>query len=106
MRPTCAVAPDLWFSEDYGPALRVCASCPLREPCLEEALACGAPWGVWGGTTPAQRRRMKPRRARVVACGTPAGYERHRATGDPPCGPCRAAHAERKRDYRARKAVR
>ncbi|MFC0080943.1 WhiB family transcriptional regulator [Aciditerrimonas ferrireducens] len=40
-------------------ALRVCARCPVAEPCLWQAMvheqATGIRAGVWGQTTPAQR---------------------------------------------------
>jgi WhiB family redox-sensing transcriptional regulator len=46
-------------------ALRVCAACPVREPCLRWALEHGPVPGVWGGTTEAGRpagRRARPGR--------------------------------------------
>jgi WhiB family transcriptional regulator, redox-sensing transcriptional regulator len=52
--------PDAWFP-DYHPAaavLRVCAACPVRPECLGQALADREMHGVWGGTTPAQRRQL------------------------------------------------
>ncbi|MFZ1489804.1 MAG: WhiB family transcriptional regulator [Ilumatobacteraceae bacterium] len=42
----------LFFSDDLVDIARakaICARCPLREPCLEGALARVEPWGVWGG---------------------------------------------------------
>ncbi|MGH9062315.1 MAG: WhiB family transcriptional regulator [Acidimicrobiales bacterium] len=33
----------------------------MREPCLAEALAAGEAWGVWGGLTPVERRRLRRR---------------------------------------------
>ena len=57
----------LWFGSDDdsdgderngpGQARRVCAACPVREECLEVAVR-EDHWGVWGGTTRAERRRM------------------------------------------------
>lgn len=35
-----------------------CITCPVREPCLVHALICDEELGVWGGTTPNQRRRF------------------------------------------------
>ena len=45
-------------------ALSVCQRCPVREPCLDIALThrVEADVGIWGGTTPGQRRQL--RRAR------------------------------------------
>lgn len=37
-------------------ARNVCAACPVRAPCLAEALAGGDDTGVWGGFTPRERR--------------------------------------------------
>jgi WhiB family transcriptional regulator, redox-sensing transcriptional regulator len=47
-------------------ARRVCAGCPVRQECLETALAHGDTMtGLWGGTTPTERKQM--RRGRAVA---------------------------------------
>src|SRR5581483_2696450 len=34
----------------------LCRTCPSREPCLAFALATGQALGVWGGTSPEDRR--------------------------------------------------
>ncbi|MGP3913530.1 WhiB family transcriptional regulator [Nonomuraea sp. 10N515B] len=39
-------------------AKSVCHRCPVREPCLEYALATRQAYGVWGGTDPEQRREL------------------------------------------------
>ncbi len=42
----------LFFSEqldDIARAKAICAECPVREPCFENALARREPYGVWGG---------------------------------------------------------
>jgi WhiB family redox-sensing transcriptional regulator len=36
----------------------VCAVCPVRQACLEHALAHREREGVWGGTTERERRRI------------------------------------------------
>jgi WhiB family redox-sensing transcriptional regulator len=43
-------------------AKRVCAGCPVTADCLSWALRAGEPAGIWGGTTPEERRylRLKP----------------------------------------------
>lgn len=57
---TAVFFPD---SEDAaGPALAICATCPVREECLEFALATRQDDGVWGGLTETQRRRLRRRR--------------------------------------------
>lgn len=37
-------------------AKKVCASCPVIEPCRRHALATREPYGVWGGLTEDERR--------------------------------------------------
>ncbi len=45
---------------------QLCASCSVRQECLETALSdANTTVGLWGGTTPTGRRRM--RRARALA---------------------------------------
>jgi hypothetical protein len=40
-------------------AQAVCAGCAEREPCLAWALAHDEQLGIWGATTPGQRRRLR-----------------------------------------------
>jgi len=56
---------DVFFPENGAhvrPAKALCARCPVRDACLEYALNDPAlhivGTGVWGGTTPPQRRRL------------------------------------------------
>ena len=49
---------------DYGPALAVCAACPVVEPC--RLAGSQEPWGVWGGTTPEERGFMNGQRCHTV----------------------------------------
>lgn len=59
--------PGLFFAEGNGDgtavALRICAGCPVSDECLEWALAARAAFGVWGGTTEQDRRRLQRRSA-------------------------------------------
>lgn len=58
--------PDLFFpisEDDAGPALAHCSGCDLRAICLAWALKNGERYGIWGGLTEQQRRRI----ARYVA---------------------------------------
>ena len=67
-RPWVALAacrerdPELFFAGSEGgdatAAQRICAGCPVRDQCLEWALDARAPFGVWGGTTEQERRRL------------------------------------------------
>jgi WhiB family redox-sensing transcriptional regulator len=40
-------------------AKRICATCPVRTPCLQYALATREPWGIWGGQTAEERSAME-----------------------------------------------
>jgi WhiB family redox-sensing transcriptional regulator len=67
-RAACfSTSPNLFFSDTQGEssreALAVCAACPVRSECLAYALDNNEILGVWGGTTPKQRRRMQRRNA-------------------------------------------
>lgn len=59
--------PDLFFGDGNGEATaiarRICAGCPVREECLDWALEARASFGVWGGTTEQERRRLARRSA-------------------------------------------
>lgn len=56
---------SLWFpTRSRGPkgsaeAKAVCSGCPVRVECLEYALKEDMSYGIWGGTTPTERKRMK-----------------------------------------------
>lgn len=42
----------------------ICVACPVRQPCLEYALANRERDGIWGGATEKDRRRMIRQRRR------------------------------------------
>ena len=48
-------------------ARRICATCPMKEPCLEYALANRIDHGVWGGCSERERRRILKRRRQAKA---------------------------------------
>ena len=53
--------PGLFFSldeDDVAEALSTCRQCRVRGPCLSYAITHGERFGVWGGTTEGERRRM------------------------------------------------
>jgi hypothetical protein len=55
-----------WHSEDLRlqrRAAALCQPCTLLQVCRAFALASGATEGVWGGTTPADRRRLRRKAA-------------------------------------------
>ena len=47
--------------EPAEPARRICAACPVREPCLEFALRHGITHGIWGGLAERDRRALRTR---------------------------------------------
>jgi WhiB family redox-sensing transcriptional regulator len=47
-------------------ARRICATCPVKDQCLEHALVNRIDHGVWGGCSERERRRILKRR-RVAA---------------------------------------
>lgn len=66
----CAeIDPELWFPEKGGDgglkAMALCRTCPLQFACLEYAVSEGITYGVWGGTTPNERRRLIASRRRM-----------------------------------------
>lgn len=104
--------PELFFPDRGGPsaalaaqAKAICASCPSRVPCLEEAIRDNEEFGVRGGLTPRERRRLRRDRGLTPAWapkeqpirhGTTGGYLAHRRRGEIPCDECRlAASADR-----------
>nr|WP_326957434.1 MULTISPECIES: WhiB family transcriptional regulator [Brevibacterium] len=56
--------PEAFFPEKGGStreAKKVCASCEVRAQCLEYALANDERFGIWGGLSERERRRLKKR---------------------------------------------
>jgi WhiB family redox-sensing transcriptional regulator len=71
------VDPEAWFPEvsnEYNPAVSICASCPVQRQCLKMSFDIRAEYGIWGGL-PAHKRvkkqrsyinRSKPDRERMI----------------------------------------
>ena len=58
--------PDIFHppetERNYGPALAVCSTCPVADPCLRLGMAADDnryQYGVFGGKTPADRKRLR-----------------------------------------------
>ncbi len=66
-RANClGVDPDLFFPErgaSTKEAKAVCNGCEVRLECLEYALAHGEKFGIWGGMSERERRRLRRQRA-------------------------------------------
>jgi WhiB family redox-sensing transcriptional regulator len=74
------VDPDLFFPERGGStreAKEVCRGCVVREDCLEYALANGEKFGIWGGMSERERRRV--RRARALSARQAASLSKSTA---------------------------
>jgi WhiB family redox-sensing transcriptional regulator len=50
--------------EAVTPIKTICSVCPVVQPCLEYALKSGEKFGVWGGTSERERRRIRGLRGR------------------------------------------
>lgn len=59
----CAqVDPEAWYPEKGGStrdAKRICEDCPVRAECLNYALAHDERFGIWGGKSERERRKLK-----------------------------------------------
>ena len=94
----CAsVDPELFFPEKGGStadAKRVCRACPVRAECLEFALANDERFGIYGGLSERQRRRLKDARRATAPRRCPAGLHDMTAWNTAPFGKCRACAQE------------
>lgn len=64
-RALCAQTdPEAFFPEKGGStreAKRVCEACEVRQECLEYALAHDERFGIWGGLSERERRKLRRR---------------------------------------------
>jgi WhiB family redox-sensing transcriptional regulator len=61
--------PDIFYpldEEDTDEAKAVCATCTVRESCLEHALGYREKEGIWGGASERERRRIIRQRRRTA----------------------------------------
>jgi WhiB family transcriptional regulator, redox-sensing transcriptional regulator len=66
-RAACrGIDPEVFYpvsdEDEAWEAKAICAQCPVRQACLEYALANREREGVWGGTTERERRRIHRQR--------------------------------------------
>ncbi len=62
--------PEAFFpdkGESTKEAKRICSDCPVKQPCLDFALANDEKFGIWGGLSPKERRRLKKLDERTTA---------------------------------------
>ena len=58
--------PEAFFPEKGGStreAKKICSGCEVKAECLEYALSSQEPYGVWGGLSERERRRLRRREA-------------------------------------------
>jgi WhiB family redox-sensing transcriptional regulator len=60
-RAACADSdPDLFTTDELTLGVQlICARCPVQGECLDYALDHDERFGVWGGVTPGERRRLR-----------------------------------------------
>lgn len=74
-RPACSGMGDLFFPDDETiirvkerrtkTAKALCAVCPILAQCRDGALKRAEPYGIWGGTDPAERRAIRRQQAKA-----------------------------------------
>lgn len=96
-RALCAQTdPESFFPEKGGStreAKKVCLACEVRSECLEYALSNDERFGIWGGLSERERRRLR-RRPPSEAGHRPAAE--HRDRGTPPRRNIRSTRKPRK----------
>jgi hypothetical protein len=102
--------PDLWFAETpagVAAATALCSVCPVRAECLTSSLTCGDAVGVWGGTTPAQRRAIAAERGlrRPSVHGAAQHGQRSAYNAGCRCQPCTRANTAYVHGWRAERAT-
>ena len=113
--------PELWYPEKGGDNTRakaICAGCFVAAECLDYALTANERFGIWGGLSERERRRLSgttaheqrdlARKKAPAPHGTEARYRAHYRAGETPCAACvEAANLARnfKNQHRPRKDV-
>lgn len=109
----CFGSPLAWWfphKNDETPALEICARCPVRQECLNDAIATGeTTYGIRGGLTPTERGKLSQKQDPTVKlclhCETPLPPGSHwNAQVHDACRQAykNARHLERNRARRAR----
>lgn len=65
----CKRHPEVEFFPGRGESLdgakNICRRCPVREQCLDYALATNQEHGIWGGESERERRRLRRKRGLI-----------------------------------------
>ena len=59
--------PDKSDNSDAAIARSICALCMHKQECLDWAIATNEEFGIWGGASPRQRRRIKEKRKKSIS---------------------------------------
>jgi WhiB family transcriptional regulator, redox-sensing transcriptional regulator len=80
--------PELAREMREDQARQICAGCPLRLECLDEALRLTVRYGIWGGMNWDERLRERRRRTRLASgrAGARAGGRMVRPRAIPAAG--------------------
>lgn len=78
--------PDLFFparGEDTSEAKAVCRECAVQGECLEWSIAHGEKFGIWGGASERERRKLRrsgliPITKKCRTCGQPFAASNYR----------------------------
>lgn len=104
------MATEIFFPDrgiSTNPAKAICAGCTVRAECLEHSMTQPERFGIWGGLSERERRRIRKvrlhaaRATRIDAarCGTRSGYNAHQRRHERACDACLAAAATYARDH-------
>ena len=87
-RALCAQTdPEAFFPEKGGStreAKKVCLTCEVRDECLEAALFNDERFGIWGGLSERERRKLKKRASEPARPVAPCVWRRPRSSGGVP----------------------
>lgn len=97
--------PEIFFPDKGGSVRapkRICRDCIVRSECLEYALANGERWGIWGGTSEVERRRILRHRNRTAPGLCAKGLHVMDDANTLAFGACRACRNDREAGQRDR----
>jgi WhiB family redox-sensing transcriptional regulator len=75
-------------ADEARQARQICAGCPVRQECLDYALASGQQYGIWGGRDEQERRLLRQQRREPRAGPADARHASGRAGARTGRGPC------------------
>ena len=86
--PGCQTTdPEIFFPDKdeanglYNMAKQLCYQCPVQKMCLDYAMKTGQEFGVWGGLTVMERRRLRTGQKITIRKAVPIGKSNSRNKG-------------------------